>query len=589
MGGFFYRYRALFKFLGVLALVALGLGFFYGLSLLQPAPVNRENERRMEQLSDYEVAELRDRSQALAEKFEEAYDLGMVGEEQLAQIDEAIDLYYQYASARTGIDRSASQRLNELRRLKQNSLAQPLHEDSQALENEASLAHTRGEHAKSLDLYNRALAMQRTINDDYPLSRFSSAARFAKLRRQVKNIEGQPLYERSLALEKSAQEAVQNGDWEEARGALGEAIELQKELNATYRTTSYSSPKRLDELETEYASLGSSDLMVAIEEAMEQARRLEEAGDYRAAASQLQQALRAQRELNRDYPKSRFASAKRREELEARRQRALSQELGSDILRQVEELDELLRERRTWHAGEAVSELYQKAERFKANFPRSDLLTDEVLLKLQFLNFVQSDIDLIQQRSYGLLGSVPGSEDTYLFRQEISQALYTSLMVSNPSRQEGETLPVDSVNYLEAEEFCQRLGWVLGREVRLPTREEYRRALGPLRYVDLDAVAWHLDNSGRRTHPVDSKEVNANGFAGLLGNVAEWLKQESTGSQEALVAGGHALDSTDRLLDVPFEEKPIRTRDRMTGFRCVVIVPEWTDAPAAGEAAAVRS
>jgi formylglycine-generating enzyme required for sulfatase activity len=110
---------------------------------------------------------------------------------------------------------------------------------------------------------------------------------------------------------------------------------------------------------------------------------------------------------------------------------------------------------------------------------------------------------------------------------EVTQRQWLALMPSNRSPQQGENLPVTSVSWKEAQEFCLKLSQREGATYRLPTEAEWEYACragarDPSDAAELDAVAWHADNSEGTTHPVGSKKPNAWGLHDMLGNVAEW-------------------------------------------------------------------
>jgi formylglycine-generating enzyme required for sulfatase activity len=113
---------------------------------------------------------------------------------------------------------------------------------------------------------------------------------------------------------------------------------------------------------------------------------------------------------------------------------------------------------------------------------------------------------------------------------EVTQRQWLALMPQNRSPQPGDDLPVTSVSWREAQEFCLKLSEKEGVRYRLPTEAEWEYAcragapdapVGPAR---LDAAAWYSANSGETTHPVGQKEKNAWGLSDLLGNVAEWTR-----------------------------------------------------------------
>jgi formylglycine-generating enzyme required for sulfatase activity len=111
---------------------------------------------------------------------------------------------------------------------------------------------------------------------------------------------------------------------------------------------------------------------------------------------------------------------------------------------------------------------------------------------------------------------------------EVTQRQWRALMPQNPSPQPGDDLPVTSVSWKDAQEFCLKLSQKEGTTYRLPTEAEWEYACraggdsGPADRAALATVAWYADNSLQTTHPIGSKGPNAWGLHDMLGNVGEW-------------------------------------------------------------------
>jgi formylglycine-generating enzyme required for sulfatase activity len=139
------------------------------------------------------------------------------------------------------------------------------------------------------------------------------------------------------------------------------------------------------------------------------------------------------------------------------------------------------------------------------------------------------------------------SKPFYLGKYEVTQAQWTAVMGSNPSRFKGRTNPVEQISWHDALEFITRLNQKEGHaRYRLPTEAEWEyaaraRNTGAYSFAalvttvgeyasykvaeaSLGRYAWYHDNSGDKTHPVGQKQPNAWGLYDMHGNVWEWVQ-----------------------------------------------------------------
>ncbi|MDT5122901.1 MAG: eukaryotic-like serine/threonine-protein kinase [Acidobacteriota bacterium] len=120
-------------------------------------------------------------------------------------------------------------------------------------------------------------------------------------------------------------------------------------------------------------------------------------------------------------------------------------------------------------------------------------------------------------------------ESFYMSKYEVTEAQWHQAMGSDPPDFNGDNLPVKGVAWIDAQNFIQQLNAMNnGYVYRLPTEAEWEYACRAGTTGDyagnLDAMAWHIRNSGGQPHPVGQKQPNSFGLYDMHGNVDEWCE-----------------------------------------------------------------
>ena len=124
----------------------------------------------------------------------------------------------------------------------------------------------------------------------------------------------------------------------------------------------------------------------------------------------------------------------------------------------------------------------------------------------------------------------------YICKYEVTEALWTAVMGSNPSRHKlGDNYPVERVNWYDCQDFVEKLSELTGRHFRLPTEAEWeyaarggKRSRG-YRYSGsyaLDEIGWHVGNAHYYKREVGTKKPNELGLYDMTGNVCEWCQDK---------------------------------------------------------------
>ena len=570
-----YETSGLKRFMVVLLIVMACtgvLGLFWFLSQFGPKEVDYSAPTADVEISVEAIA-LREQSFEVEAQFEEVMAIRSAQPQDALLLKRALELQRQYVDALRGYNAEASQRVEDLEEQYQDLSAEYLKVESAACESEAqSLAQDKAYEA-ARDKYQEAFEKQKAINENFPLSSAYDVGRATRLQRQARYLAAEPLLQQSLDFEIQADAFIAKNEWESAAALLQQAIQIQLELNREYRGTNQASVSRLERLKIKWVGIESGHDHLEIQQVSNLADASRAEGETLKAASLYEEVARLQKQLNKEYPDSPYASSERVAEFQRKSQTAQSVELGLEIEENHDLLKRLLSERRTYEAAEVIVALRRDIKHMQNAFPRSSLNDEELEVKVRYLNLVQSDLGYIQDRVYDALLPVPGVDGLRMLRTELPQALYAIMMGTNPSRNQGDVNPVDSVSWTEAKSFCERLSWILGKEVRLPSENEFRQALGRLRYVVLEEHVWSILDADGVAQPVGKKAPFASGFYDLLGNVSEWLESgDRFNSEEARHIGGHAQDQLESIFSVPTRSAPRGERNRLTGFRIVVLV-----------------
>lgn len=558
----------LVKTLLVILAAAAVIGFFYFLTLMSPGKSVKAPSEYID--PSVESSQLLKESEELEAEFEKSASAGIVSAAEVDKLRKAIrlqEIYIEKARA-TSSDRAPMNRLTCLRTRLHNVEAEPLSRLVADFEKNARSAEESGDSEAADRFYRQAYDIQDKINRGYWLSDFKSVTKVVEIDKAIKNLQVRPMYEESLAAEQRAKEAVSKSDWKAAVAEYEKAVQISRDISLKFPTSGYNDYMRIQRMRGELDSLKSSDLKVEIEKLLGEADGLQKKGEFAAASDRYAMAAVRQKDINQLFPRSIHASEERLSEYSNLSTEAKSRIYAAEVSAIDREFTEAVRSSDIAKASDLSSNLVARVEQFRKDFPRNSDITSEDLIRVRYLNFTIRQIADIQKLVKSALLPV-GSGGKKMLKTEVTQKLYSLVMQENPSRnQSSEDNPVESVTYQEAMTFCQRLGWILGMKVSLPTEAEFVDAVGNLRYADIDAISWNGSNSGGSIHPVAAKKANDKGFFDLLGNVGEFVLGVEEGS--ARVLGGGAQTSADAISVLPRAMADANQRNRMTGFRITV-------------------
>lgn len=429
-------------------------------------------------------------------------------------------------------------------------------------------AHVEGARLpEAIAAFTEALGIQRGINTGNAPSRFKNYVREAEIERSLLSLQVFPLhFEKEEALKK-ARLAMEQERWSDALAAYTAARDALDKINREFPTTRYVDLAGFDRISGEIDSLNAVAIARELDAFEQEGDLSDRVGDFPAAVTAYAEALLRQKQVNQLFPRSRFMSSARIETLETKLQTSRSRPLAAELAELETGISANLRGRSVAAAEQLVPRAMELTKRLAEDFPRSRFVDGAVRIKLSYISLKRDDLKRIQEDCFDRLLPLIAVNDRLLLGSEVPQFLYEAVMNTNPSRNPGRALPVDSVNWNDAVEFCTRLGWILGTTVRLPTTDEYRTALGE------GGGGIRSSADGGLAGATDSGRPNPNGYRDLLGNLAEWLAAAGD-AERAVIAGGSYLDTPEALSKIPMETRLKVDRARHIGFRFVVELPE---------------
>jgi tetratricopeptide (TPR) repeat protein len=439
---------------------------------------------------------------------------------------------------------------------------------SAALESEAETARRAGQMVVAKEKFQEALRLQELLNaptSDAPADR----PRAARLQAALAQLEIEPLRAAVKDARAKAVAAANRRDSVAALAGYDEVKAALTKLKERFPESPEANAAAFEAVDLEVASIHASEIATKVSAAEREGDVAGAAGRATDAADAYRRAADLQRELNATYPRARFVSTARIDQLLIREQTVRSRDAMNQAQELARQASALLATGRNDDASVKVTEASELIRRTITTYPRSRAIDRGLALKLSYLIMKRDDIGSLQARVQADLLPIPGSSGRKLARTEVTQELFERVMNTNPSRSVGRTLPVDSVTWSAAREFCQRMTWITGMTVRLPTEDEFRAAVA--------AGAndgWTAESSGAHTHAVGQLDANPAGFHDLLGNVAEWLEPRDAKGATAPIAGGGFLDLVRTPSEPMVSHADCRDANRQIGFRYVVEMVE---------------
>lgn len=154
---------------------------------------------------------------------------------------------------------------------------------------------------------------------------------------------------------------------------------------------------------------------------------------------------------------------------------------------------------------------------------------DIVLNKIEAGDFLMGSYEGIGDEDELPVREISITKDYYIGIYEITQEQWTAVMETNPSSFKGNDLPVETVSWLDAMAFCEKLSDISGYNVSLPTEAQWEYACrgntATKWFFGDDEASYGIygeTDLDTATYTVGSFKPNPNGLYDMYGNVMEW-------------------------------------------------------------------
>lgn len=545
------------------------LGGFYAVSQLGPG--RYENAAARKALPKEEAEKLR----RIAEESEAAWNAARLERTNAKKpfTDDDLKLLGEAAAAARQYEEQADvdeEHYPALRKELHDRMGARLREESIRLEKLAVVEERERRYPEAEKYYASARAIEEQINSEYVESSARNLQRTSYLISRVNVMQAKPIWDRSLAGERAAEDAFAKGDLKTAVASMSAAFEDTYRLERDYRGLTPADSFRTRKLERRLDTMKSivvRDLALSLTADAEKAAAARRFSELPQLRREVEEALH---EIANKHPESEYAKKEYLDEILRRVQNAASAADAEAVEKALAAFGEAAR--RGDPASSAMTEGLQRSVlRVRELYPQSDRVGPEMVERIAFLFTHREELAVVGAYIRDALRPMPGAPAVLVARTETPQRLYSLVTGENPSATKGEDRPVESVTRDEALLFCKRLGWMIGRTVRLPDEGEFRAMVGKVSADTLPKIARGIDNSDGSAGKAPAAAPDANGFNDLLGNVSEWLAPSpDQKSGTGRVAGGDAETTLSQLGALPVRDMPSGQRSRFTGFRFLV-------------------